>query len=242
MMHTLGLEFDSRHALCIWTILYFSQLLFHVVAHKPGPSSWKVYRSQPVNDKTDKKPIREGPKRIEKKKTSSVKRYLKHAKSTLAQFLSAEFGKARQMRQETPLPGRDAAFNIIANYCRDATQAQRWRMSHSRLTTMLLLAFWPCRSGGRTLSHTHTATLSVSFPFSSLRWRRFNVFLSLKHTHTQHLVCLFIHIFKPACMLLCDNVAPEAWLYRPVKRDFLLNIHATHKLVYTHVNVTTKHT
>lgn len=208
MMHTLGLEFDSRHALCIWTILYFSQLPFHVVAHKPGPSSWKVYRSQPVNDKTDKKMakkkwqkktnIRDGPKRLEKKKTSSVTRYLKHAKSTLAQFLSAEFGKVRQMRQETPLPGRDAAFNIIANYCRDAIQAQRWRMSHSRLTTMLLLAFWPCRSGGRSLSHTHTATLSVSFPFSSLRWRRFNVFLSLKHTHTAS--CLLIYSYIQTCL------------------------------------------
>lgn len=176
-----------------------------------------------------KTPIRDGPKRLEKKKTSSVTRYLRHAKSTLAQFLSAEFGKVRQMRQETPLPGRDAAFNIIANYCRDAIQAQRWRMSHSRLTTMLLLAFWPCRSGGRTLSHTHTATLSVSFPFPLLDDVALMCFF-LWNTHTQHLVCLFIHIFKPACMLLCDNVAPEAWLYRPVKRDFLLNIHATHRL------------
>lgn len=194
-------------------------------------SQWMIKQTKKWQKKKwqKKKPIRDGPKRLEKKKTSSVTRYLRHAKSTLAQFLSAEFGKVRQMRQETPLPGRDAAFNIIANYCRDAIQAQRWRMSHSRLTTMLLLAFWPCRSGGRTLSHTHTATLSVSFPFPLLDDVALMCFF-LWNTHTQHLVCLFIHIFKPACMLLCDNVAPEAWLYRPVKRDFLLNIHATHRL------------
>lgn len=202
MMHTLGLEFDSRHALCIWTIFHFMLWLTNLVPaveKSTAHSQWMIKQTKNGKKKNGKKqPIREGPKRIENKKTSSVKRYLKHAKSTLAQFLSAEFGKARQMRQETPLPGRDAAFNIIANYCRDATQAQRWRMSQSRLTTVLLLAFWPCRSGGRTLSHTHTATLSVSFPFSSLRWRLFNVFLSLKHTHTAS--CLLIYSYIQTCL------------------------------------------
>lgn len=207
MMHTLGLEFDSRHALCIWTILYFSQLPFHVVAHKPGPSSWKVYRSQPVNDKTDKKmakkngkknPHQRRSKKTRKEKNKQCDKIPETCKINTGSVSLSRIWKSTSNETRNAPAGPDAAFNIIANYCRDAIQAQRWRMSHSRLTTMLLLAFWPCRSGGRTLSHTHTATLSVSFPFSSLRWRRFNVFLSLKHTHTAS--CLLIYSYIQTCL------------------------------------------
>lgn len=43
----------------------------------------------------------------------------------------------------------DAAFNITANNCRETAQAWRWSVTHSQITSMLLLALCPWRSGLR---------------------------------------------------------------------------------------------
>lgn len=99
----------------------------------------------------------------------------------------------------------------------------------------MLLAFWPCRSGGRIISYTHKQggmwTYYHAFTFFFLcLWTQLSFRSPTTDTHTHtHRVSLCIHIFRNACLLLSDNVALKAWLYESVGKSFLLS-----QTCYTH--------